>query len=108
MEKKKYDKHPVRNRDIRALVALSGVRYGDIAKEIHVSDSTLNQWLRVDLKEWQRKEIIEAIRTLVNRGEQDEEVISKESEYWNGVLNRVLGTYMAHGMGGSVDKTVGV
>ena len=81
MAEKKYRKWDVRNREIRALIAQYGIKYGEIAQEIHLSQSQLSQWMRNDLRDWQRQEILGAIVQIrLARGERHEEVNKTESD----------------------------
>lgn len=62
---RKYDKNPVCNLRLRALIAGCGLRYGEIAKEIYISQSTLSQWFQHEMKPWQRKEVVTAIAKII-------------------------------------------
>lgn len=72
--KRQYDKNPVCNRKIRALMAMNGLRYGELAKKLFISQSTLSQWFMHEMKPWQREEVIKAIGEIVwERGFENED-----------------------------------
>ena len=76
--KRQYDKNPVCNRKIRALIAGFGLRYGEIADHIYISQSTLGQWFMHEMKDWQREAVIKAIAELVWEKEIENEEGEKE------------------------------
>lgn len=63
--KRQYEKNPVCNLRLRALIAGCGLRYGEIAKEIYISPSTLSQWFQHEMKPWQKEEVVKAIAKII-------------------------------------------
>lgn len=72
-EKRRYEKYPPQNLEIRALIVGSGISYKELAKAIPVTPQTLSNWLRYELRNWQRVEILRAIeRIRAERGRNEE------------------------------------
>lgn len=67
--KRKYDRLPINNKEIRCLLISNDIRYTELADAIHISTSTLSQWLRDDLRDWRKEEILKGIdRIKAERG----------------------------------------
>ena len=72
-EKRRYEKYPPQNLEVRALIVGNGISYGELAKAIPVSQQTLSGWLRYELRGWQKDEILRAIdRIKAERGRNEE------------------------------------
>lgn len=72
-KRRRYERRPRLNRNVRALIEKHGLKYKDIAEHIHVSQTTLSQWFSYELRDWQKKEILGAIAELRLKGEKNEE-----------------------------------
>lgn len=103
---RKYDKNPMRNLRLRALIAGCGLRYGEIAKKIYISQSTLSQWFQHEMKPWQEEEVVKAIAQIIwERGYVGDEDQYKDRESF-------IRDYVDSNLGSDVDgasaQTVGV
>ena len=61
---KSYERKPKRNLKLRSYIALMGVSYTEIANNIHVSTSTLSQWMSYDLTPEKEMEIMHAVKAI--------------------------------------------
>ena len=76
---RRYEKNPICNLRIRALIAGCGIRYGELAKKIYISQSTLSQWFAHEMKDWQREEVVKGIAQIVwERGYVSDEMQERE------------------------------
>ena len=91
--KRLYDKNPVCNRKIRALIAGFGLRYGEIAEHLFISQSTLAQWFQHEMKEWQRDEVVKAIAEMVWEKEIENEKEGEQTreDFIRGIMDNPVG-----------------
>ena len=72
--KKKYEHLPIANTEIRVLMAQRGIRHKEIAEKINVSQNTLSQWFRYEMRKWQYVEVLRAIAEITaERGNNENE-----------------------------------
>lgn len=99
---RKYDKNPMRNLRLRALIAGCGLRYGEVAKKMYISQSTLSQWFQHEMKPWQEEEVVKAIAQIIwERG-----YVGDESKDREGFIRDCVGSYMGSGVDSPPAETV--
>lgn len=54
----------IANRDVRAEAFSTGVRLWQVAQELGVTDSTFSRWLRREMTEERKAEVLRAIKRL--------------------------------------------
>ncbi len=100
---RKYDKNPVCNLRLRALIAGCGLRYGEIAEKLYISQSTLSQWFQHEMKPWQREEVVKAIAQIIwERG-----YVGDESKNREDFIRDFMGDNLGSDMDLASAQTVG-
>ena len=98
---RKYDKNPICNLRLRALIAGCGIRYGELAKKMYISPSTLSQWFQHEMKPWQRKEVVKVIAQIIwERG-----YVNDESKNREDFIKDYMHTHLGGNLGGNMDGT---